>query len=130
MASANITYLEQYIKDGNKESLSLRNLYDTVLIGDSPDPSHIYRAPFGDFFVNHQAELEDIIELQTIPEEFFYRPKNVSLMLYQTTELWLALLRVNNMRNVSEFHLPLIRIYNPARLNDIINIMFKRENKI
>jgi hypothetical protein len=57
----------------------------------------------------------------------FYRPKSVSLDLYGTTELWLALLRVNDFKSVADFHYNVIKVYSPSDLYELINIFFKRE---
>ena len=59
----------------------------------------------------------------------FYKPKMVSMELYGTTELWLSLLRVNEMTNITEFHQPLIKVYNPDQVKELITIFFKREGK-
>lgn len=124
-----ITYLDTYIKDGKNEMVSLKNLYDTLLLSSTDRPDHIYRVPFSDFFLQHSDELKGAMALYQITESRFYKPKMVSLELYGTTELWLALLRANNMRNITEFHYPLIKIYHPAKLQEFINIFFKREGK-
>ena len=63
--------------------------------------------------MKYQDELSKAIQLYNIPEAMYYNPKMLSLTLYGTTELWLGLLRVNNMKNVTEFHKPFIKIYNP-----------------
>ena len=124
----NITYIDSFIVDGKNDVLSLKNFYDTILI--KPKKDHIIRIPYQDFFTKYKNELEDCIQLYTISESFYYKPKLLSLKLYNTTELWLGLLRVNNMRNISEFHYPIIKIYNPDNILELINIFFKREEII
>lgn len=126
----NITYLDQYIKDGKAETVSLKNLYDTILISTTGKPEHIFRVPIGDFFLRHRDDLRNCVQLYQLAETMFYKPKLVSLELYGTTELWLALLRINNMKNITEFHYPLIKIYNPTMLQEYIDIYFKREGKM
>lgn len=130
MASDNQTYIDTYITDGQKEVLSLKNFYDTILTADADNVSHIVRIPIGDFFINYRSQLESIVQYYSMSDRFFYQPKTLSLELYGTTEMWLALLRVNNMRNITEFHLPLIKVYNPADVKELINILFKREGKM
>lgn len=125
-----ITYIDQYIEDGNKQVISLKNLYDTLLVGDIDNDEYIFRIPISDFFVKYRDQLSECIEYYTLPESMFYKPKMVSKMLYGTTELWLSLLRVNGMKNISEFSLPIIKVYNPDALKNLINIFFKREKKI
>lgn len=125
-----MTYMDRYIKDGKSETVSLSNLYDSMLVSSTDRPNHIFRVPIGDFFLNHSGDLKKFIQLYEVQEMKFYKPKLVSLELYGTTELWLSLLRVNNMENVTEFHSPLIKIYNPAMLAEYISIFFKREGKV
>lgn len=129
IAIANITYMDSYINDGQKSTLSLKNIYDTMLVSNYTK-DHIFRIPISDFFIKYRSQLSECIQYYTLPEMMFYKPKMLSLELYETTELWLSLLRVNDMRNITEFHLPLIKIYNPNDVKEIINIFFKREKKI
>lgn len=122
------TYIENFISVNQKEPLSLKNFTETILVGDT-DSDHIYRTTIDDFFLQHWHELSSTVELFGLPQEFFYQPKALSLQLYGTTDLWLALLRVNGMKNITEFHYPFIRIYNPARLKKLIDVFFKRDGK-
>ena len=130
MASDDQTYIDTYISNAQKEILSLKNFYDTILTADIDNVSHIIRIPIADFFSKYKKQLEPAEQYYTMSERFFYQPKSLSLELYGTTELWLALLRVNNMRNITEFHLPLVKIYNPIDVKELINILFKREGKM
>lgn len=123
------TYVANLIANGQRQSISLKNLYDTVLVENAEDKSDVIRIPWNDFFLKYQDELSKAIQLYNIPEAMYYNPKMLSLTLYGTTELWLGLLRVNNMKNVTEFHKPFIKIYNPYVIKDLIDIFFKREGK-
>lgn len=124
-----ITYLENYIIDGQNETLSLKNFYDTVLVSNG-DKNHIIRIPIDDFFLKYRDELDPYIQLYSCPQEMFYKPKALSLSMYGTTELWLAILRLNNMKNITEFHKPYIKMYQPEAIKEIIKIFFKREGKV
>ena len=130
MNQMSITFIDQYIYDGQKAVLSLKNFYDTILVSDQDNRDHIFRIPIHDFFLKYRDQLQDAIQVYDISEEYFYKPKKLSLDLYGTTELWLSLLRINNMVNISEFHMPIIQVYHPDRIRDYINIFFKRERKI
>lgn len=123
----NTTFMDEYIQDGYKAVLSLNHFSETILVGNEDNRNHIYRTTINDFFIKYRRELSEIVELYALPETMFYKPKSLSLELYGTTELWLALLRVNEMKNVTEFHLPIIKIYNADGLMELINIFFKRE---
>lgn len=130
MPTADQTYIDSYIADGQKSVLSLNNFYETLLTASADNPNHIIRIPISDFFLTYRQQLEPAVQFFNVSERFFYQPKTLSLELYGTTELWLALLRVNNMRNITQFHLPTIKIYNPTDVKELINILFKREGKI
>lgn len=130
MAIPDITYINKYIADGKKETLSLRNFYETLLVGDIDNPDHIFKIPMSDFFVKYKRELDSIVQFYSVPQSMFYKPKSVSYELYGTTELWLALLRLNEMRNITEFHQPIIKIYNVDSLKELIDIFFKRTGVI
>lgn len=126
----NTTYIDEYITDGHKAILSLKNFYNTILISKDDSLQHIYRVPFEDFFIKYKKQLSACVEYYSLPESMYYQPKTVSLELYGTTEMWLSLLRVNGMRNITEFHIPIIKIYNPDEVKELINIFFKREKVI
>jgi hypothetical protein len=125
---ADITYIDQYIKDGLRDPISMGNFYDSILIGeDSSDK--LFRVPLTDFFIKYHKELNEIKQMYQVPEEMFYKPKMLSYTVYGTTELWLAILRANNMKSTCDFHYPYIWMYNPDRLKDLIKTFMKREGK-
>jgi len=126
----NATYIDKFIQDGQQAVLSLRNFYDTILTRDIHRDDHIIRIPIEDTFLKYRGQLEESIQYSTVPPELFFQPKTFSLELYETTEMWLSLMRVNGMRNITEFNQPEIRIYNPAVVKELIGIFFKREGKI
>ena len=130
MALPDITYIDKYISEGKKETLSLRNFYETLLVGNVDNPDHIFKIAINDFFIKYRKELEDIVQYYSVPQSLFYKPKSVSYELYKTTELWIALLRLNDMRNITEFHQPIIKVYNANSLNELIDIFFKRAKVI
>lgn len=124
----NITYIDEAISDADKATVKMPNIYDSILVGSTKD-DNIFRIPTTDFFLKYKRELEGCKVLYSISQELFYKPKLLSLQVYGTTELWLAILRANNMRNVIEFHYPVIQLYDPERLTQLIKVFFKREGK-
>ena len=124
----NHTYIDRYIRDGQNDSYSLSNFYESVLIANQ-DKDHIIRVPIGDFFIEHMSDFEHAIQIYNIPQTMFYKPKTLSMEIYGTTELWLAILRVNGMKNISEFHKSVILVWNPNTLRELIDVFFKRKNK-
>jgi len=130
MSLPNTTYVDGYIRDGQQAVLGLKNFYDTLLVSDVDNRNHVFRIPIRDFFLKYRHELENATQHYGVPESQYYKPKTLSLELYGTTEVWLALLRLNGMKNITEFCEPIIRIYTPGELKRLINIFFKREGKI
>ena len=128
MAFSDITYIDTFIKDGKSSVLGLKNFYDTILISNIND--HTIRIPIDDFFLKYRVELSDHVQYHNLSDNLYYKPKSVSLQLYDTTEMWLSLLRLNCMKNITEFCEPMIKIYNPMTIKDIIGVFFKRERKI
>lgn len=124
----NITYVDTYIDDGNQAIYALKNFYDTMLIGDIDNKNHIIRVPIYDFFLKYRSQLEECVQYFNLPEIFFYKPKSLSFELYESTEMWLALLRLNAMRSIIEFNQPLIKVYNPHQVRELIDIFFRRDN--
>ena len=125
-----VTYVDTKIQESRNEILNLNNFYDTILIQNIDRPNHIFRAPIADFFLRYRQELSECIIDYFVPLESYYKPKTISLEVYDTTEMWLSILRLNNMRNITEFNQPLIQVYNPHDVKQLINIFFKREGVI
>lgn len=126
---SDITHIDRFIQDGKNNTISLKNFYDTILVGDAEDDTNIYRIPIDDFFLKYHKELEPSITVMTCDESYFYKPKLFSYQYYGTTELWLALLRVNGIVSTCNFNYPFIRVYEPYRAMEIIKTYFKREGK-
>ena len=122
------TFIDDFIKNGQTETFSLKNFYETKLITNG-DRDHYFRIPFYDFFLEHYKEFEKEIQFYSLPQHMFYRPKTLSYDIYGTTEMWLPILHVNEMISIAEFHKPIIKVYNPNTIFDLISIWFKREGK-
>lgn len=127
---ADVTFVDKYIVDGKSSLISLSKFYDTILITNRDNPDHIFRVPLHDTFLKYREHFQDMIVLYQLPANHFYQPKRLSEELYGTTEMWLSILRLNGMRNISEFNQPMVMIYDPERIREFINIFFKREGKI
>ena len=127
---ANLTYIDDFINDGKKDTRSLSSFYDTMLITDVNNPDHIYRIPINDFFLKYKDELEAIKNIYVLSQDMFYKPKALSLKEYGTTEYWLAILRANKMKSVYEFHRPMIYMYEKNAFEELIKEFFKREGKL
>lgn len=121
------THMTDFISNNLNNNISLNKFYRTLLTVDSEDLSTINRIPYDDFFTRYTGPLSQITVQYIVLPEYFYQPKTVSQMIYGTTELWLGLLRLNKMRNITEFNQDIISIYEPAQLSSLIKIFFNRE---
>lgn len=130
MSERKIAFLEDYIKNGQVDNFSIGKFYETILTSNADTPDHICRIAIDDFFIKHRKELSNIIIFKKVPDEMFYKPKLFSFMIYGTTEMWLSILRVNRMRNVTEFCKSVIAIYEPNQLKQLMNLYFKRDNTL
>lgn len=124
----NVTYLDKFIAEGKKDIIRAENLVTSYLIANE-DLSHIHRSAWDDFFLQHDEELRENLLMRRISKNEYYKPKWVSYQIYGTTELWLAILRANMMKSITEFHWPLVNVYSPLTLKRLINVYFKREDK-
>ena len=61
-----------------------------------------------------------------IGSNYYYRPKRLSIKLYNNIELWHMLLWLNNMTTVGEFTKNKIRIFNPQKI-ELINEIIEHE---
>lgn len=122
------TTVNDLIYDNNRSSYTLRNFYDTIIISNETKDD-FFKVPYEDFFIKHLSDFKNLTEDYILPETYFYKPKSVSYELYGTTEFWLSILRLNGMKNITEFHIPIIRVYAPQVITEYINIFFKREGK-
>lgn len=125
----NVTFIDDLITDTQRERFSLEYLYDQMIVQNPQRPTHFFKIAINDFFVKHREELRPYITYYRIGDNWFYRPKAISYHIYGTTELWLALLRLNNMASASDFNKPVVKIYDPNGLKQLIDIYFQREGK-
>lgn len=129
MAMPNNTFINQYIRDGQSAVISLKKIYDTMLVTEENDRNDISRIPLYDIFLKYREQFAQATQYYRMNTFYNYKPKLLSYDLYNTTELWVALLRINNMRNITEFTRPMIKIYNPTDVKELLQIFFKRDNK-
>lgn len=123
-----ITNIYQFINRNKKTSYNLKNFYDTIFVAENPN-EHIFKIPIDDFFLKYKDALKGIEKSYYVDQTYFYKPKMLSMVLYDTTEFWLALLRINGMKNVTEFNRSIIKIYDETLIKELLNIFLKREGK-
>lgn len=124
-----ITNIQDFIKTNLRNVYRTDNYYQKLLVSPNPE-KHIFKIPIEDFFLEHRNEFKVLEASTMIDDLYFYKPKLFSQIYYGTTEMWLPVLRLNNMRNITEFNKSIIKVYNKAVVKDLINIFFKREGKL
>ncbi len=125
-----VTRIDKFISQGLNDSYNIGNFYESIYTSDTSDSNNIIKIPISDFYIKHKDDLASIVQIIKLDEKYFYKPKSLSYDIYGTTEMWLGILRLNNMKNVTEFHMPVIKIYEPNALRELTNVFFKRERKI
>lgn len=125
----NVTFIDDLILDTQRDRFSLEHLYDQMIVQNPKVSTHFFKIAINDFFIKHNEELRPYVKGFHVGDNWFYRPKGVSYQIYGTTELWLALLRLNNMASAADFNKPIIMVYDPGGLKQIIDIYFQREGK-
>ena len=125
-----VTWIDKFIREGKSAQVSLHNIYDSMLMMERDNETNMCRIPLYDLFLKHWHQFADTVQDYTLSERHMYQPKTISAEIYGTTEMWLPLLRLNRMRNVTEFTRREIQIYNPTFVKPLIEIFLKRAGKI
>ena len=63
-------------------------------------------------------------------EKYKFKPKSLSMDLYGTTELWSAILRINDIISISEFSLKKIRLFTTDILSVLNEVLILEEGNI
>ena len=123
-----ITYSDKLIKTMNKNSIRIDNFHNSLLVSSNPN-LHVFKIPLDDLFIKYRNHLLLTVTSKALSREEFFRPKLVSYNLYGTTEYWLALLRLNLMKNVTEFCLPQILVFSPNSFIKLIDLILQQEGR-
>ena len=106
------TTMTSYIKEYKNEEASYDTLHlKEVLVGDT---SKMVLANES-IITKYEKCLEQYVTTYTFSQQeerkYFYNPKLLSFDLYDTTELWFMLLRLNEMYSTTQFNINPIKIY-------------------
>ena len=130
MKEDTITFIDKLIHVVNKSPYRIDNFHDNIYITYNKELKKVFKIPVEDIFINKiRNQLMYTVTSYNLSEEEYYKPKLVSENLYGTTEFWLPLLRLNNMRDVTEFKGSLIKIYSPQLFKDLIDILLQKEGR-
>ena len=98
------------------------------------ESNHEIKFPFYSITNKYKNFLSNIVISFTLTEEeqiyYQYKPKLVSIDLYDTPEFWSDILILNNAISVTDFCPKVIKVYDPLRLKSILNEIIILENGI
>lgn len=121
----NTTYIEDLVYDGKDAEISYRHLHTNALITTNITSEYAINVPYLSLTNKYKDFLSAIVVNVTLtPEEvtrYRYKPKMLSYDLYGTTELWSSLLEINNVVSTIDFSFEKLNVYDPAKINALIN---------
>ena len=127
------THMLDSIADSREAELCAKNLSMLANIYDKSSNETI-KIPYSSIMNKYRDFLSSTVILTALTDgeirAYRFSPKKLSNKLYGTTELWSDLLRLNGMISLLEFNRPIIKIYNPVVLNDLLNEILIMEGKI
>lgn len=117
--------MKEQISDMEEDQVSYRNLHTNMHIRNASSDD-IIKIPYKSIIRDYMPFFEKtIISLPLTHEDrarYRFRPKLMSYNLYDTTELWFAILELNNMKSVAEFNLEKDpKVFIPQDFRKILN---------
>ena len=104
--------------------ISYRVLHPTMQLTDKQSGRTI-EVPFMSLMNKYKDFLSKAIDEVKLNDKlkikYQYNPKAVSFDLYGTTELWDAILVLNNAKSIIDFTPSKIKYYNPSKLKPLLN---------
>ena len=111
--------------------ISYRTLHPTAVLYNTESDTSI-RIPFSSITNKYKDFLSTVVvSIALTPEEqeqYMFKPKALSVVLYDTTEFWNDLLILNNALSVIDFKPKMVKIYDPKRLKKVLNEIIMLEN--
>lgn len=115
--------IEELIDSIKTEEISYRNLHTNVFINN--EKNEIIKIPYKSiireylpFFKEHVVTVE-LSEREV--QLYRYKPKKLSYDLYETTELWSALMELNNVLSIINFDLTTLQVFDPTSFHKMLN---------
>jgi len=113
--------------------ISYRVLHPSAKINDKNNKRYV-NFPFSSIINKYKDFLYSFIITIALTEEeqnyYQYKPKMLSEDLYGTTELWDAILLLNNNVSVSEFKPKKLKLYDPAKFKRYLNEIMLLEEEL
>lgn len=114
--------LQELIDSVKDMEISYRKLHTNIFINNKGDTIkipyksilHTYLPFFQDTVVNARLNPDEIIMYR-------FKPKMLSYMLYDTTELWSALLELNGVTSIIDFDFSVPKVFEPKAFSKKLN---------
>lgn len=114
--------ITELIESVNEEEISYRNLHTNAYIKNNNEIIKIpYKSIISDYMPFLKETAIDATFTDDEKEMYRYKPKMLSNDLYDTTELWSALLELNNMVSIADFQTEKIKVFDPDELKELLN---------
>lgn len=114
--------IQELIDSVNDMEISYRNLHTNIYIKNKDDTIKIpYKSIIREYLPYLQSS---VVELKFSPEEvskYRFKPKKLSYDLYGTTELWSALLELNQLYSIIEFNKEVYKVFEPKEFMTLLN---------
>lgn len=125
--------ITEQIENVKDLEISYRMFHNNACVTDINTGKRI-EIPF-ESLINKYRDILDKITITVklddrLSRQYLFNPKLLSNDLYNTTELWSELLRLNNWSSVVEFKPTKIKIYDPEKLKPFLNEILILEEKI
>ena len=121
--------IQELIDSVNDMEISYRNLHTNVYIKNKDD---IIKIPYKSIIREYLPYFKSsVVELKLGPEEapkYKFKPKKLSYDLYGTTELWSALLELNQLYSIIEFDKEVYKVFEPKEFMKLLNEVLIIEN--
>lgn len=114
--------IEELVNSVNNMEVSYRNLHTYAHIRNKDDVIKIpYKSVIKEYLPFLQSSVVTLEMGDVEASKYRFKPKRLSYDLYGTTELWSALLELNDMASIIDFDTNIIKVFNPKEFKTLLN---------
>lgn len=114
--------IQELIESVNDMEISYRNLHTNVYVNNKGE---IIKIPYKSIIREYLPYFEKTVVTAKLTTKeismYRYNPKKLSYDLYDTTELWSALLELNNMCSIIDFTSETPKVFEPKEFKKLLN---------
>ena len=114
--------IDELINSVKQEEISYRNLHTPIYI---KNEDTLIKIPYKSIVKDYLDFFKNIVvTVRFMPKDSYkynYKPKALSLEMYGTTELWSALLEINNKLSIIDFVFGDCKLFEPRKFKSLIN---------